>query len=293
MPPEDVVFLLDRLRPSTELRADRRDAATVRPRRRVNAAAWSPSVDHRGRGRGSSPSRWLRRGVQLGLDAACRLQRDDTGCRPSARARSYPHMLTAIDRCRLEGLSGIDAALADQVAQTAIRRDRRTGDTARLGPAGRPRPDRLLDTCRDGWERVVVTTSPLIEDLQRWGDRFGVSRAVLRSADVVVGCCGADATRNVAIPRLDRPTSPRLRQAAVTVLNKVPKAERVAAEVSRQLVDVGGDLVGTTYRDAIRPAGGRGRVGRRRSSAVGRSPRPSPRSRRTRSRPDHRRGLER
>ena len=34
-----------------------------------------------------------------------------------------------------------------------------------------------------------MTTSPLIEDLQRWGDRFGVSRRVLAIADVVVGCC--------------------------------------------------------------------------------------------------------
>ena len=30
----------------------------------------------------------------------------------------------------------------------------------------------------------------------------------------------------------------------MTVVNKVPQAERVAAEVSRQLVDVGGDLIG-------------------------------------------------
>ena len=32
-----------------------------------------------------------------------------------------------------------------------------------------------------------MATSPLIEDLTRWGDRFGLSRYVLANADSVVG----------------------------------------------------------------------------------------------------------
>ena len=137
-------------------------------------------MDHRGRAPGSSPSRSLRRGVQLGPTLLVDCNETTPGVARRLGLGLYPHLLTAIDRCRVEGLAGIEAALADQV---------RTLPFDVIVGLATPRDwDRLvahdvtdmLDTCRDGWERVVVTTSPLIEDLQRWGDRFGVSRAVLR-----------------------------------------------------------------------------------------------------------------
>jgi hypothetical protein len=104
----------------------------------------------------------------------------------------------------------------------------------------------LLDTCRNGWDRIVVTSSPLIEDLQRWGDRFGVSRRVLAIADGAIGCC--EPTPRGVLRYLDwiAETS-RLRTDVVTVLNKVPRSRRVAAEANRQLRDVGGALIDDVF----------------------------------------------
>jgi hypothetical protein len=246
MPPEDVVFLLDRLRPSTEFRAigETRDrSASTSSERGSVIAVGGPS---------GSGAREL--AVALAATwgpARSTLLVDCNETTPGVARRlgltPYPHILTAIDRCHSEGLSGIDAALADQPHRLPF--------DAVAGLATPRDWDRLiahdlidmLDTCRDGWERVVVTTSPLVEDLQRWGDRFGVSRAVLRSADVVVG--SAEPTPRGTLRYLDwlSDIAP-LRQAVMTIVNKVPKAERVAAEVSRELVDVAGDVVGRTYR---------------------------------------------
>ena len=87
-----------------------------------------------------------------------------------------------------------------------------------------------------------MTTSPMIEDLQRWGDRFGVSRRVLTNADDVVGCC--EPTPRGILRYFDwiAETS-RLRPDVTTVLNKVPRSSRVGAESIRQLRDVGGGLI--------------------------------------------------
>jgi hypothetical protein len=154
----------------------------------------------------------------------------------------YPHLLTAVDRVRVDGLNGIEAALADQTARvpfdvivglaTPRDWDRVVGNDLEL----------LLDTCREGWERVVVTTSPLIEDLQRWGDRFGISRRTLADADAAVGCC--EPTPRGVLRYLDWITDAAgLRLTVTTVLNKVPKSRHVAADASRQLRDVGGTLI--------------------------------------------------
>jgi hypothetical protein len=246
MPSEDAVFLLGRLRPSLDARAI------------VDLAVESDSGGgEHGRvvavgGPSGSGAREL--GIALanwwGLTRPTLLI-DCNETTPGVARRlgltPYPHVLTAIDRRRSEGLAGIDAALADQI--------RRMPFDAIAGLATPRDWDRLLahdvvdllDTCREGWERIVVTTSPLIEDLQRWGDRFGVSRAVLRTADVAVGC--VEPTPHGTLRYLDWLTDvASLRQAAVTVVNKVPKTERVAAEVSRELADVAGDLVGSLHR---------------------------------------------
>jgi hypothetical protein len=154
----------------------------------------------------------------------------------------YPHLLTAIDRCRAEGMAGVEAALADQV--TPLPFDVIVGlatprDWDRLVPHDL---DTLLATCAAGWERVVVATGPLIEDLHRWGDRFAASRRALATAHVVVGAC--EPTPRGVLRYLDWISdASQLAGDVVTVLNKVPAPKRVASEAAQQLVDVGGALV--------------------------------------------------
>jgi hypothetical protein len=246
MPPEDAVFLLDRLRPAFEAGAPGNAPVDTRPtpvERGSVVAVGGPS------GSGA-------RELAVALAATWGPDRptllvDCNETTPGVARRlgltPYPHILTAIDRCRSEGLSGIDAALADQV--------RRMPFEAIAGLATPRDWDRLvahdvvdlLASCRDGWERIVVTTSPLVEDLQRWGDRFGVSRAVLRTAEVVVG--SVEPSPRGTLRYLDWIADvAALRQTVVTVVNKAPKTERVAAEVSRELADAAGDLAGGTYR---------------------------------------------
>ena len=242
MPPDDVVFLLDRLRPI--------DDADTRPR---------PARDEELTlsGRGSmvavgGPSGSGAREMAVGLAAEwgssgwSTLLIDVNETTPGVSRRLglglYPHLLTAVDRARVDGLNGIEAALADQTTRlpfdvivglaTPRDWDRVVGNDLEL----------LLDTCRDGWERVVVTTSPLIEDLQRWGDRFGISRRTLVDADAAVGCC--EPTPRGVLRYLDWiADAAGLRPTVTTVLNKVPKSGNAAADASRQLRDVGGTLI--------------------------------------------------
>jgi hypothetical protein len=61
-------------------------------------------------------------------------------------------------------------------------------DWTRLSPS---EAEAVLDECARHWEAVVATTSPLVEDLRRWGDRFGVSRSTLSNASSVLGVCEA------------------------------------------------------------------------------------------------------
>ena len=154
----------------------------------------------------------------------------------------YPHVLTAVDRIRVNDGDGLEASLAEGTERLPF-------DVI----VGMPSPrdwdrivgndvDDLLDRCRDRWERVVVTTSPLIEDLQRWGDRFGISRRAVVDADVVVGC--VEPTPRGVLRYLDWLADASVLGAApVTVVNKTTKAKRTTAEVVRQLRDVAGALV--------------------------------------------------
>ena len=120
--------------------------------------------------------------------------------------------------------------------------------------------DVLLAACRSGWRFTVVTTSPIVEDLRRWVDRYGLSRHLLTTADTVVGVC--EATPRGVLRFVDwlaecQPSSP-----VVTVVNKVAelpvrgrRGGRAAAFVVRRPDRGGGD-------GAVRPSGGGRRVGR-------------------------------
>lgn len=247
MPPDDVVFLLDRLRPAPGEERVEHVASGMGQRSAVEPgtviAVGGPS------GSGA-------REVALGLagewaDQGWRtLLVDANETTPGVARRLglgvYPHILTAVDRVRLVGISGVVASLADRVGRRGfdvVVGLPATRDWDRLVPND---VDALLDTCGDEWDRIVVTTSPMIEDLQRWGDRFGVSRRVLTTADQVVGCC--EPTPRGILRYFDwiAETS-RLRPDVTTVLNKVPRSSRVGAEAIRQLQDVGCGLIDDVY----------------------------------------------
>lgn len=247
MPPDDVVFLLDRLRPAPgEQRVDH--VATGIGQRFAAEPGTVVAV--------GGPSGSGAREVALGLagewaDQGLRtLLVDANEATPGVARRLglgvYPHILTAVDRMRVVGISGVVASLADRVGRRGfdvVVGLPATRDWDRLVPND---VDVLLDTCRDEWDRIVVTTSPMIEDLQRWGDRFGVSRRVLTNADQVVGCC--EPTPRGILRYFDWiAESSRLRPDVTTVLNKVPRSSRVGTESIRQLRDVGGGLIVDVY----------------------------------------------
>lgn len=245
MPPEDVMFLLERLRPTV------RDG----PRAERVAPTASPLVDGAVVPVGG-PSGSGARELAIGLAAQwadaglSTLLVDANETTPGVARRLgtglYPHLLTAIERCAADGAEGVRSALADRVRPMPF--DVIVGlatprDWDRLVPSD---VTELLSVCRREWERVVVTTSPLIEDLTRWGDRFGVSRRVLTNADIVVGA--AEPTPRGVLRYLDWfADAGWLRGDVVTVLNKVPSSRRVAFEARQQLIDTAGTLVDVVW----------------------------------------------
>jgi CO dehydrogenase nickel-insertion accessory protein CooC1 len=241
MPPEDVVFLIERLRPAA-MNGDQPAAL-----RSVEPVAVDGAIVAVGGASGSGA-----REVAIGLAThwaergATTLLVDANETTPGVARRLglglYPHLLKATEMCSSSGLGGVRGALADRVGPRPF--DVIVGlatprDWDRLTPAD---VTELLSLCRHGWERVVVTTSPLVEDLARWGDRFGTSRRILANADVVVGA--VEPTPRGVLRFLDWFTDAGLLRAdVVTVLNKVPRSNRVRCEAERQLREVGGALV--------------------------------------------------
>jgi len=245
MPPDDVVFLVERLRPAATNGDRPQRPAAVEP------ADLNGAVVPVG-GPSGSGARELAIGLathwgQVGLST---LLVDANETTPGLARRLglglYPHLLKAVELRGSDGLDGVRAALADRVGPLPF--DVITGlatprDWGRLTPHD---VTELLAVCRRGWDRVVVTTSPLVEDLTRWGDRFGISRRVLSNADLVVGT--AEPTPRGVLRYLDWITDAGLlRLDVVTVLNKVPRSKRVAFEAVEQLREVGGDLVGEVF----------------------------------------------
>ena len=241
MPPEDVMFLLDRLRPVAT------NGESPHRRGPVESVDVDGAIVPVGGPSGSGA-----RELAVGLAAhwasvgLATLLVDANETTPGVARRLglglYPHLLTAVERCDAGGLDGVRSALADGVIPLPF--DVIVGlatprDWDRVVPGD---VVELLSVCRHGWDRVVVTTSPLVEDLARWGDRFGVSRRVLANADIVVGA--AEPTPRGVLRYLDWfADAGLLRADVVTVLNKVPSSRRIAFEARQQLIDTGGSLV--------------------------------------------------
>lgn len=93
----------------------------------------------------------------------------------------------------------------------------------------------VVEAARDEWTSVVVTTSPLIEDLRRWGDRFAVSRTLLSSPGVrVVGVVEASPRGVIRFAEWFADAQPA--HPVTVVLNKAPPRQpRSAVEVRDRL----------------------------------------------------------
>ncbi|MDQ3640091.1 MAG: hypothetical protein M3450_01160, partial [Actinomycetota bacterium] len=115
----------------------------------------------------------------------------------------HPHLLTALDELRGAGLGSQGneqgQPLQRALAQPAVLGGRRLGFDVIVGLANRGdwqllRGDDvlgLIDELARSWECVVVNLGPHLEDLTRYVDRFGASRAVVGDADRIVGVCEA------------------------------------------------------------------------------------------------------
>jgi hypothetical protein len=101
----------------------------------------------------------------------------------------------------------------------------------RLSPS---EAEAVLNGCARRWEAVVATTSPLVEDLRRWGDRFGVSRAILANASSVLGVCEASPRGVVRFGEWLADARPAGRVSVV--INKAPaRSAFVVGEVRERL----------------------------------------------------------
>jgi CO dehydrogenase nickel-insertion accessory protein CooC1 len=160
----------------------------------------------------------------------------------------YPHLLSAADALKRDGVAGI-------VSSTANVSEARLGFDVMVGLPSGGEWDRLapravedvLQGCRVQWERTVVVTSPVIEDLRRWVDRFGVSRHVIGSvADEVIGVCEATprGVLRFADWLADLSTVSDRPGPMPVVLNRVPKSRFAASELIGQLQSICGDAIG-------------------------------------------------
>jgi hypothetical protein len=146
----------------------------------------------------------------------------------------FPHIVTAIDSADLTSALAEPPHAAPFAAivglPAASEWDRLTARSV----------EQLLERCRNRWPSTIAVTSPIIEDLHRWVDRYGVSRHVLGTvADTVIGVCEASprgvvrfaewAADLAATGRTDPP---------MVVINKVPRSRFALGEITGQLQSV-------------------------------------------------------
>ena len=168
----------------------------------------------------------------------------------------HPHVVTAVEALRREqasfsddefpmrrcvsGSGGGGALAFDALAGLASR-----DDWGLLRPADALD---LLDAAAGRWPAVIVRTGPNLEDLGRWVERFGVSRAALGRADRLIGVCDASAVGLLrfvdwlvdAVPLLDgRPID--------VVLNRSQPGSPVTVQLEEQLREVAGERVSSVW----------------------------------------------
>ena len=164
-----------------------------------------------------------------------------------------PHVLDAVEVATAGGdLRSVLASPAEPVAAPELPFDvivglPATSEWRRWSPAS---ADVLVAACRAAWDHTVVTTSPIVEDLRRWVDRYGVSRHLLTSSAAVVGVC--EATPRGVLRFVDWLAEAQPTSTVLTVVNKVPGSRFSSAEVTEQLRSLCGsriDVVATAPCD--------------------------------------------
>lgn len=159
--------------------------------------------------------------------------------------RLQPHLLDAAEAAT----SGADvrAALAQPADPSASTTGLRFDVVAGLPAASEwhrcstAAVDVLLAACQSAWRYTVVTTSPIVEDLRRWVDRFGLSRHLLSMSEPVVGVC--EATPRGVLRFVDWLAEAQPRSPVLTVVNKVPGSRFSAAEVVAELRSLCGERI--------------------------------------------------
>jgi len=249
--PIDALFLLQRLRPTVDSAFDELVAGLGDD---LNGQIVRGSIV----GVGGPPGSGARE-VGIGLAAAfgdtrSTLLLDANESSPGVARRLgldlYPHVLSAADSLKRHGLSGLVSSRASSLGGTdgfefdVIVGLPSAGEWDRLTPRA---VEDLLQGCRAQWERTIVVTAPVIEDLRRWVDRYGVSRHVLGSvADEVIGVCEATprGVLRFADWLADLSTASERSGPVAVVLNKVPKSRFAAGELIEQLQSICGDGIG-------------------------------------------------
>jgi Mrp family chromosome partitioning ATPase len=98
----------------------------------------------------------------------------------------------------------------------------------------------VVEAAAGQWDSVLVATSPVVEDLRRWGDRYGVSRALLSSPEVrVVAAVEASPRGVLRFAEWLADAQPVWRIAVV--INKVPpRSSYLLGEVRERVLSLAG-----------------------------------------------------
>lgn len=177
--------------------------------------------------------RWSQTGTTVVVDC------DETGGSVAARLgyAEHPNLLS-----NAEDVSGLVSAPlpgAGRVGFDVVAGLPSAAEWTEVSPAG---VQYLLGVCASRWSTVVAVTGPVVEDLRRWVDRYGVSRTLIGSAPVVVGVCAASPAGVLAFSSWLGATKPRTR--VQVVVNKVPSGSWfVRGEVVDRLRSLCGDRI--------------------------------------------------
>ena len=154
-----------------------------------------------------------------------------------------PHLLDAVDLVAGGDIASALARPAPQLTSSKLPFDVVAGLPAasewqRCSPA---MLDALVEVTRRQWAHTVIATSPVVEDLHRWIDRYGLSRHLLATAERVVGVC--EATPRGVLRYVDWLADSQPPTRVLTVINKLPGLRYSSSEVADQLRSLCGDRI--------------------------------------------------
>lgn len=157
----------------------------------------------------------------------------------------HPNLLDALDAVAAPGAPDV----ADALAEPALPAAANLGFDAVVGLANRDDwglvgPSdlvALLQLLRERWATVVVNLGPHLEDLSRYVDRFGASRAALGEADAVVAVCEASPRGLLRfLDWLADAAALAPRRPVHCLLNRAPRSPFARGEVVERLCADGG-----------------------------------------------------